>query len=242
MTWPRALDGKRFYPLARGPMWTLSMLLSGYIDLALATMRWRFVDTAAVDASVAGPDGTIACFWHGRIALAVVCRRVLKHKPRRVLISLSPDGEFIAKAVERLGFPAIRGSGGRKGKASEKGGAAAFRQALKFMADGGCIAITPDGPRGPNQVMQDGIVTLARVGAVPVHLFGLAVSSAITLNSWDKGKLPLPFSRGCVVFDGPCYAPRDADPDTCEALRAEWQDRLNAAQMRAEAILAGTST
>jgi lysophospholipid acyltransferase (LPLAT)-like uncharacterized protein len=89
--------------------------------------------------------------------------------------------------------------------------------------------------------MQDGVVTLARVGQVPVHLFGLAVSSAITLNSWDRGKLPRLFSRGCVVFDGPCHAPRDADAATCEALRADWQERLNAAQARAEAILAGAS-
>ena len=218
--------------------WALSMLLSGYIDLALATMRWRYIDTEGVDASVEGPGGFVGAFWHGRIALAVNCRKVLKHKPRRVLISLSADGQFIADAVERLGFPAIRGSGGKKGK--DKGGTAALRQALAFMADGGCIAITPDGPRGPNQVMQDGIMTLARMGGVPVHLFGLACSSGIDLGSWDKGRLPGLFSRGCVVFDGPHYAPREADAATCEALRADWQARLIAAQTRAEAIAAGT--
>lgn len=228
---------------SRAVQWTLSMLLSGYIDLALFTMRWTYVKTEGVDAAVDGPGGLIGCFWHGRIALAVNCRKVLRHKPRRVLISLSKDGEFIARAVERLGFPAIRGSGGggKRDKTRDKGGTVAFRQALKFMAEGGCIAITPDGPRGPNQVMQEGVVTLARVGNVPVFLFGLACSSAINLNSWDKGKLPTLFSRGCVVFDGPLYAPRDADAAACEALRAEWQDRLNAAQARAEAILAGTA-
>jgi len=232
--------------LIRSPavQWMLSMLLSGYIDLALATMRWRYVDTEAVDAAVAGPGGLIGAFWHGRIALAVNCRKVLKHKPRRVLISLSKDGEFIANAVERLGFPAIRGSGGgpkAKSRAREKGGTTAFRQAVKFMADGGCLAITPDGPRGPNQVMQEGVVTLARMAQVPVHLFGLACSPGIQLGSWDKGRLPHLFSRGCVVFDGPCYAPRDADAEACEALRLDWQNRLIAAQTRAEAILAGTS-
>ena len=221
----------------------LSMILSGYIDLALATMRWRFVDTEEADKAVQSPGGLIGAFWHGRIALAVVCRRVLKHKPRKVMISLSRDGEFIARAVERLGFPAIRGSSGKKGKAGpkDKRGAAAFREALKFMADGGCLAITPDGPRGPNQVMQDGTITLARAAGVPVFVFGLAVDRAITMKSWDKGRLPLLFSRGCAVFDGPFHAPRDADAAMQEALRLEWTARLNAAQARAEAILAGTS-
>ncbi len=222
----------------------LSMILSGYIDLALATMRWRFVDTEEADKAIDGPGGMIGAFWHGRIALAVVCRRVLRHKPRRVLISLSRDGEFIARAVERLGFPAIRGSAAKKGKGSnrdkDKGGAVAFRQALKFMADGGCLAITPDGPRGPNQVMQEGTVTLARAAGAPVFVFGLAVDRAFTTKSWDKARLPLLFSRGCVVFDGPFHAARDADAETQEKLRLEWTARLNAAQARAEGILAGT--
>ena len=218
---------------------TLALIVSGWIGFALATMRWTFVDREAADAACAAPEGIIGCFWHGRIAMAVVCRRVLKTKPRRVLISLSADGEFVAQAVERLGFPAIRGSAGRKGKAGSKGGASAFRAALRFLAEGGAIAITPDGPRGPNQTMPDGPLILARTAQVPVFLFGLAATPALQLKSWDKGRIPLPFTRGCVVFDGPLHAPRDADVETLEALRADWQARLIAAQHRAEAILAG---
>jgi lysophospholipid acyltransferase (LPLAT)-like uncharacterized protein len=220
----------------------LALALSGYIDLALATMRWRFVDTEGADLAVAGPKGMVGCFWHGRIALAVVCRRVLKHKPRRVLISLSRDGEFIAQAVERLGFPAIRGSAAKKGKDQDKGGAGAFRQALRFMRDGGCIAVTPDGPRGPNQVMTEGPVILAQMGDAPTFLFGLAASPAIQLGGWDRGRLPLPFSRGCVVFDGPLIVAPEADADAREAIRADWQARLIAAQTRAERILAGDAS
>ena len=218
---------------------TLALLVSGWIAFALATMRWTFVNREAADAACAAQEGMIGCFWHGRIAMAVVCRRVLKSKPRRVLISLSPDGEFIAQAVERLGFPAIRGSAGRKGKAGTKGGATAFRTALRFLKEGGVIAITPDGPRGPNQTMAEGPITLARTAEVPVFLFGLAATPAIQLKSWDKGRIPMPFTRGCVVFDGPLHAPREADPERLEALRADWQARLIAAQTRAEATLAG---
>ncbi len=228
------------HPLVQG---ALSRILSFYIDFCLFTMRWRFEDTAGVDAIVASDQGAVGAFWHGRIALAVVCRRTLRHKPRRVLISMSPDGEFIAKAVERLGFPSIRGSAAKKsGDSTEmKGGAAAFRQALKFMRDGGVIAITPDGPRGPNQVMPLGTVILAQTAQVPIIVFGLAAQPAIQLDSWDKGRLPLPFTRGCVVFDGPFHAPREAGEPEREVLRAQWQDALNAAQKKAEAILAGAT-
>jgi hypothetical protein len=217
----------------------LAFLLSAYLDAATATMRWRYENRGVADTAFAAPEGAIACFWHGRIGLAVGVRRLLKQKPRRVLISLSRDGEFIAKAVERLGFPAIRGSATRKGSPSAKGGAAAFRQALRFMGDGGVIVVTPDGPRGPAEVMPDGPVTLARLGQAPVLMFGMAARPAMIMKSWDKARLPLPFSRGCVVIDGPFFAPADADEAAREALRADWQARLCAAQDRAEAIVAG---
>lgn len=211
----------------------LAVALSAYLDFALRTTRWRFENRAAADACVAAPEGIVACFWHGRIPLGPACRAVLRKKPRKVIISLSPDGEFIARAMERLSFPAIRGSTGREGGGG-KGGAAAMREALRFIRDGGVVAITPDGPRGPARVMAAGAVTLARASGAPVFLFGLACRPAMRAKSWDRTLFPLPFGRGVVVFDGPIYAPRDADE---EALRIDWQARLTAADDRAEALL-----
>lgn len=229
---------KRFIRL-KAVQWVLSRLLSFYIDVTLATMRWTLVDRHIADEAVASPEGAIGCFWHGRIALAVYCRGVLSAKPRRVLISMSRDGQFIADAVDRLGFPAIRGSTERSGAQNAKGGAAAFRESLQFLKAGGVIAVTPDGPRGPNETMPDGPISLARVARVKAVMFGLAAHPAIVTKGWDKGRLPLPFSRGCVVFDGPFYVPHDADAEAREAIRLEWQTRLSAAQARAEAIVTG---
>ena len=216
---------------------TLAWLVSAYLGATLATMRWRFENRAVADAAVAAPGGVIACFWHGRIALAVVCRRVLKRKPRRVLISNSPDGELIARIVDRLGFPAIRGSSTMDNRANRRS-IGAFRDAVKFLDAGGVVAVTPDGPRGPAERMPDGPVMLARARATPMYLFGLAASPVVTLKSWDKTQIPLPFSRGCVVFEGPLIIPRGADAETIEAARLDWQTRLCAVQARAEALLA----
>ncbi|HTX49166.1 MAG TPA: lysophospholipid acyltransferase family protein [Caulobacteraceae bacterium] len=220
--------------------WVQSMaawLLSLYLGATLATMRWSFENRGPADDAVASPRGVIGCFWHGRIALAVVCRRVLRDKPRRVLISPSPDGEFITKVVGRLDFPALRGTSALTDRRRMRKGAAAFRGALRFLEEGGVIAITPDGPRGPAQEMPMGPVLLARMRETPVFLFGLAAEPALTLKSWDRARIPLPFGRGCVVFEGPLLVSRDADDAALEATRAEWQDRLNAAQARAEAVV-----
>jgi len=218
---------------------TAAWALSVYLGVTLWTMRWRFENRDEAEAVIHAPSGLVACFWHGRIAMAVVCRRVLRAKPRRVLISPSPDGEFITKLVGRLDFPALRGTAALTDVRRVKKGAATFRTVLRFLRDGGCIAITPDGPRGPTQQMTAGPVNLARVSGAPILLFGLAAQPALTLRSWDRARIPLPFARGCVVFDVLAQVPRDADEATLEAARALWQERLNAAQARAEALVAG---
>ena len=216
----------------------LALILSAYLDVALKTTRWCFENRAPADEAVHGPKGLIGCFWHGRIPLGPACREVLAHKPRKVIMSLSPDGEFIVRTMERLSFPAIRGSSSRKGDAANaKGGAGAMMESLRFLRSGGCVAITPDGPRGPAEEMAAGAVTLAKVSGAPVFLFGLHCTPGFNLKSWDRTLFPLPFGRGAVVFDGPLYAPRDADEAELEAIRLDWQARLSAATRRAAELL-----
>ena len=118
-----------------GVQGALARVLAAYLDFALKTTRWRFENRAPADEAVNGATGIIGCFWHGRIPLGPACREVLAHKPRKVMISMSPDGEFIVKTMERLSFPAIRGSSSRKDQgANAKGGSAAKASASSALA------------------------------------------------------------------------------------------------------------
>lgn len=212
---------------------TLAFVLAAYLKLCLSTMRWTQENLAAAEGVWDAGGAVIVCFWHSRIALASACWPLGRAQEPRALISLSADGEFIARAVSRLGFPAIRGSSTKGEK--EKGGLAAFRDVLKWLKGGGGIAITPDGPRGPVEEMAEGAAMLAKVSGAPVLLVGLACRPAARLNSWDKAMIPLPFGRGAIVWDGPIRA--EEDPDLGE-LRNAWAERLTAATTRAEAIVA----
>jgi hypothetical protein len=237
---PKLTPRRALKLLARRP-WvqaTLAWLVSGYLGLTLWTMRWRFENRTPADAAAASPEGVVACFWHGRIALAPATRPIFARKPRRVMISNSPDGEFIAKVVRRLGFPAIRGSTTTDDR-RERRGVQAFREAISFIDDGGAMIITPDGPRGPAEQVPQGAVMLARTRGTPVILMGIAARPVLKLKSWDRTQIPLPFARGCAVFDGPLAVSRRADAAAVQAMRADWQARLNAAQSRAELLLAG---
>ena len=228
---------KRFFR-SRFVQAMLGTLAAAYIKILIRTLRWRIDDLDAVSRAVDGAEGVLVLFWHGRIALAMACRPLLRGKPRRVLISLSQDAAFITRAAERVGVPPIRGSTGRDGGGRAKGGAAAFREALRFIRQGGLMILTPDGPRGPFEVLPRGPLLMARTAGCPVFLMGLAARPAWRLRSWDRAILPLPFARAQFVLEGPLTVPPGSDSAGIEALRADWEGRLRAGGMRADSLLA----
>ena len=105
---------------------------------------------------------------------------------------------------------------------------------VKWVRDGGAMAITPDGPRGPVEELQKGAVALARVTGAPVLFVGIAMRPCIRLDTWDRTIIPLPFAKAAMVWDGPAVAGRDDDPD---ALAPAWGARLSAVSRRAEALV-----
>lgn len=212
----------------------LSRLMAAWMRLCLSTIRWRREQHDLVEAAWAEGGPVIVAFWHSRIALAPAAWDHRRGQPARALISRSPDGQFIADAVARLGFPAIRGSSQRKDSPERaKGGAQALRDALKWLKQGGAVAVTPDGPRGPAREMAEGLPVMARMSGAPVLLLGLACRPAIRLNSWDRAMLPLPFGRGAMVWDR-VQIGRDADP---ASVVADWTARLTAVEARADALV-----
>ena len=216
----------------------LAPLIGLYAELIISTLRWRRVDIEPALDAIASKDGLIALFWHGRIAQAIACRPLLGVKPRRVMISHSRDGDVISAVATHLGLPTIRGSTGREASALAKGGAGAFRAAVRAIADGGAMLITPDGPRGPARVMPSGPVQLARAARCPVFVLGLAATPALSVKTWDGARLPLPFARAVLVVAGPFFAPVRLDEAGSETLRASWEGAMNEAQGRAETLAA----
>jgi lysophospholipid acyltransferase (LPLAT)-like uncharacterized protein len=214
----------------------LSRLMAGWMRLCFATIRWRHENRDLVEVAWAGGGPVIIAFWHSRIGLAPAAWDHDRGQPVRALISLSPDGQFIADAVARLGFPAIRGSSQKKERPEKaKGGSQALRDALKWLKSGGAVTLTPDGPRGPARQMGEGLAVMARMSGAPVLLLGLACRPAIRLNSWDRAMLPLPFARGAMVWDR-VEIGRGVDP---ASVIDEWTARLTAVEDRAETLAQG---
>jgi len=213
-------------------------VLAAYLRITLRTIRWRWTNREAAEAVWDAGGGVIVCFWHSRIPLSPACWPLGRAQEPRALISLSADGEFIAQAMARIGFPAIRGGGAKRtDPAKAKGGAAAFRDTLKWLRGGGGVAVTPDGPRGPAERMTEGPPLLAGMSGAPVLLVGLAAKPCLRLGTWDRTVIPLPFGRGAIVWDGPLRVDGRTRTGALDALAHAWAERLSAVTAQAEAAL-----
>lgn len=172
----------------------------------------------------ASPERTIYCGWHGRsFPFAYSCR----NRGWWVIISQSRDGDIQNTVFERLGFQTTRGSTGR-------GGERAAVRAIKALRTGGVLAMTPDGPRGPSQVVQEGVMLIAQRSGARLVPLGIAASPCWRIKSWDRYVIPKPFARALLIAGESMPVPKDATPEEVEAIRKRLEDSLTTLQDEAE--------
>jgi lysophospholipid acyltransferase (LPLAT)-like uncharacterized protein len=173
----------------------------------------------------------IYAMWHGRILmipwLNARLRRTRGARAPRVLASRSTDGELVARFVRQFGLAVVRGS-------SSRGGTAAVRGLVAALETSEDVAVIPDGPRGPSERAQAGVVALAALTGVPVVPLAFAARPARRLATWDRFLIPAPFARAAAVFGAPLNVPRDADR---ERMRSQVERALNAVTAAADRLV-----
>jgi len=210
----------------------LCWLGSLYIRLVFLTGRWSVVNGGHAQALWDRNSPFILAFWHGRILMMPKSWRA--SVPIHMLISQHRDGQLIARTVSHFGIDTVQGS-------TTRGGSAALRAMLKFLKNGECVGITPDGPKGPRMRASDGIVAVARLAGVPILPATFATSRRKLLGSWDRFAVALPFSTGVFVWGDPITVAKEADDAAMEAARQTVEDSLNTITRDADARV-GQST
>jgi lysophospholipid acyltransferase (LPLAT)-like uncharacterized protein len=162
-----------------------SMILSGLISTlnSLARIKYTgftdFVDRKKIDRPV------LVVSWHGTLLVPLYCFRGLNLV---IMNSLSDDGEIMVKLLNRFGYCSVRGS-------SSRGGMRGLLEMIRMVKGGMNASLTVDGPRGPRHEVKPGMVMVAQKSGGYILPLGVACSHKLTLNSWDKTEIPLPFSR-----------------------------------------------
>jgi lysophospholipid acyltransferase (LPLAT)-like uncharacterized protein len=173
---------------------------------------------------IADPSKKIMAGWHGK---SLLFANYFRDRGFWVIISNSNDGDMQADIFERLGYQTIRGSTGR-------GGERALIKSLKALRDGGTMALTPDGPRGPSQKVQGGVMLMAQKTGAGLIPTGISAKPAYRAKSWDRYMLPAPFGKGIIIFGEPIYVPADADEAEVERCRLQLENEINRLEALAE--------
>ncbi|MDP0490790.1 MAG: lysophospholipid acyltransferase family protein [Verrucomicrobiota bacterium JB023] len=185
--------------------------------LLVGTLR---VETVSYGPGTESSHPRIVCFWHNRIIGALAAtRKMSRIKKILVLTSASRDGAALAAAMRVFSIGAVRGSSSRRG-------AAALVALKKALAEGQTVCITPDGPRGPAYHLQPGLVKLASISGKPVSLLDIQFSSYWELKSWDRFRIPKPFSKVILTFQEEIRVPADLNEDSLEEYRKRMEHRL----------------
>ncbi len=148
------------------------------IEIWLSTLQIR------TEWSAKPPQTGVLALWHEDLFAATAAFR---GKGFAAFISASADGELLARIAANLGYRVIRGSSSAK--------SLEIREMLGLLKTGVPCAMAMDGPKGPARVEKPGTRWLADKADVPVWRLEARYAAKISLSTWDRANIPLPFSR-----------------------------------------------
>jgi lysophospholipid acyltransferase (LPLAT)-like uncharacterized protein len=190
----------------------------------MATLRYTWIDRS--DFCHPYPDGpAIYTIWHNRLTISMKVYE--RFNPGNltpglaVMVSASKDGGLLTAVLENFKVRPVRGSSSRRGRQ-------ALLELTTWAQDGYDVALTPDGPRGPCYVVQDGVISLAQLTGLPIVPVSCHLAWKLRIKSWDRFQIPLPFSRCEVIIEKPIRVPRDAPEEQRETARQQLEHTLRA--------------
>ncbi len=204
--------GKRFKD--RLMFTLLPPLAAVLIRLIGAFLKIEYVGREHVKSYWDKQQYVILAAWHDQLLMIMQC---YEGSGAKILISLSKDGELIARTVQRFRLQVVRGS-------SSRGGREALRSMVSLGREDVDLGITPDGPKGPRHQLKAGVAQLAKLTGRPVIPVAFVCSRGYRFASWDRFLLPFPFSHAVYSLGAPVVY------DTQETLE-EFQQRLQKAMV-----------
>jgi lysophospholipid acyltransferase (LPLAT)-like uncharacterized protein len=207
---------QRFSWWQRVKLTTISLTGWFLVWLIGSTVRFNYEDREKLDSIRDRGQPVIFCFWHNQI----FCQTYLfRFQQIVVMTSRHFDGEYIGRIINWFGYGTARGS-------STRGAARALLELKRHLKEGRDVAFTIDGPRGPVYVVKPGPIFLARKSGAPIITLQSEPDSFWQLGSWDRFRIPKPFTRTLVKFGEPIWvSAEDPEAETLEAFQKE-MDRI----------------
>jgi len=225
---PAAPERKSGVIIPHAPKWHQRLgaaLIYALAHALAATLRFRLTDLSGYLSDVP-QEKFIFAIWHNRLSLSLILyRRYVARRDRNrrlvAMVSASRDGGMLAGVLERFGVEPVRGSSSRRGPQ-------ALREMVSWGRRGHDLAITPDGPRGPCYIVQEGVISTAQLTGLPIVPVSFHLNWKIRAKSWDRFQIPLPFARCEITIGKVLRVPRETDAAGREELRKQLEAEMRA--------------
>jgi len=162
----------------------------GILPLRALVRTWqtRGCDDPNFLALMTAPRAVVATY-HGMVLHLLAYARIAPRYHRRLVVLVSPslDGRLLAATLAHFGISHVFGTSNSRGI----GGA---REFIARIAAGDIGVIAADGPRGPCCVAKPGLLEIAALADAQVFLALTSARHGLTLPSWDRSHLPVPFA------------------------------------------------
>ncbi len=174
----------------------LSYIIQIILNVSFKTSQIKIHGKEYLEDTNNSNNPILLCVWHGRLIYDVY---FFKNKNYNLwaLISNHQDAEILAKIMKRWKFNLIRGSSTRGWKH------AIIKIQKKLQNTSSIIAVTCDGPKGPAKIAKPGSVKLALKNNAKIITMTSTSSKFFEFNSWDKLRIPKPFSKIDIHFSPP---------------------------------------
>ncbi len=151
----------------------------------------------------------VYAIWHDEVFF--VAWSFGKYTPD-TLASAGDSGEMITRMLQLCGFNVFRGG---SSSSRSRRSAAVVRDMIDHMKskEGILYGITTDGSKGPVYRMKKGAATIAVNTGSELFVEKTWCKRYLTLPTWDRTLIPLPFNHVVHVYAGPIVPKPDAATD-----------------------------
>lgn len=208
----------------------LLRLVANLVKLFGLTYRFRYHGTDNLDKADNHNKGGghIIAIWHQNAVAGIISQ---KGVPHTIMISKSKDGEYVAHTCKKFGHIPVRGSSSRGGHA------AIIKMVDKLNESGISGAITVDGPRGPYKDIKNGIFQVAKQTNRLIIPYTTVAERYWSFNSWDKFRLPKPFTKIHVYYGEPIEVEAKLDENYIKELKEKLFNALEKCEDQAREFI-----
>ena len=179
------------------------------LNFIYKTNKWDVRGKENYRSALNSKKSVIISAWHGNLLIPFMNLATNNYYG---LAGTNKDAEIIAKIGSKLGWKLLRGSSSDKGPEI-------FTKIVSLLDNPPClVAMTPDGPKGPERIPKPGIIRAAqKTGAIIIPVASCSTKNWQFVN-WHTFFLEKPFGKIFLEFGTPISFDVNDDFESCKKI------------------------